>query len=223
MVGAGAAAFRFIQNYRDHNKTDQIQVFSKEQHPFYNRVLLPEYVTEELTWEQLLKIKEIGLRKLRIELYPQNPIVSINPSAKTVIDEKGVTHPYDKLILATGSDAFVPKDAQLHLPGRFTLRRKSDADRLKAHLEATNLPAEKQHVVVVGGGLLGLEMAAALKHKNVKITIVQRASRLMERQLDEVSSKLLALDVQERGIHIYFDNEVSTVFDDDSSGNSILP
>jgi ferredoxin-nitrate reductase len=66
--------------------------------------------------------------------------------------------------------------------------------------------------------LLGLELAAALKHKSVKITIVQRASRLMERQLDKVSSKLLALDVQERGIQIYFDNEVSTVFDDTDTG-----
>src|SRR5690606_33490817 len=69
--------------------------------------------------------------------------------------------------------------------------------------------------VIIGGGLLGLELAAALQHNHVKVTIVQRASRLMERQLDEVSSKLLSLDVQERGIHVYFDNEVSTVFDDE--------
>ena len=73
--------------------------------------------------------------------------------------------------------------------------------------------------VIVGGGLLGLELAAALKHQGVKITIVQRSSRLMERQLDKTSSKLLALDVQERGVQIYFDNEVSTVFDNDETGN----
>ena len=72
-------------------------------------------------------------------------------------------------------------------------------------------------MVIVGGGLLGLELAATMKHKNTNITIVQRGSRLMERQLDKVSSKLLALDVQERGIQIYFDNEVSTVFDDDDT------
>ena len=98
------------------------------------------------------------------------------------------------------------------------MRNKSDADRFKSYLDATGLPPEEQHVVIVGGGLLGLELAAAMKHKNVKITIIQRASRLMERQLDKVSSKLLALDVQERGIQIYFDNEVSTVFDDEDTG-----
>ena len=80
------------------------------------------------------------------------------------------------------------------------MRKKSDADRLKDYLDSTNLPAEEQHVVIVGGGLLGLELAAALKHKKVKITIIQRASRLMERQLDRISSKLLAEEVQLRDI-----------------------
>ncbi len=217
VIGAGAAAFRFIQNYREHNESDSIHVFSKELHPFYNRVLLPEYVTEELTWEQLQKIKEHELKKLRISLHTDLSIEKIDPKNQIVTDSLGQEHPYDKLVLATGSRAFVPKDAQLDLPGRFTMRSKVDADRFKSYLESTNLPLEEQHVVIVGGGLLGLELAAALQHTHVKVTIVQRASRLMERQLDLVSSKLLSLDVQERGIHIYFDNEVSTVFDDQSS------
>ena len=217
IVGAGAAAFRFIQNYRESNEVDEILVFSKEPNLFYNRVLLPEYVTEELSWEQLLKIKMKALNKLNIHVHPETYISKIDKENKVVTDNKNVTHTFDKLILATGSRAFIPKDVQIDLPGRFTMRNKSDADSFKGYLEATNLPPEEQHVVIVGGGLLGLELAAAMKHKNVKITIVQRASRLMERQLDKVSSKLLALDVQERGIQIYFDNEVSTVFDDEDT------
>ncbi|MGB5419917.1 FAD-dependent oxidoreductase, partial [Algibacter sp.] len=201
-----------------YNEKDEIHVFSKEPNLFYNRVLLPEYVTEELTWEQLLKIKNKELDKLNIKLHPETFITNIDGDAKKVTDSNGDTHTFDKLILATGSRAFVPKDAQIDLPGRFTMRNKSDADRFKNYLDATGLPPEEQHVVIVGGGLLGLELAAAMKHKNAKITIVQRGSRLMERQLDKVSSKLLALDVQERGIQIYFDNEVSTVFDDEDTG-----
>lgn len=215
VIGAGAAAFRFIQNYREHNDRDSIEVFSKEVDPFYNRVLLPEYVTEELTWEQLQKIKEKELQKLKITLKTGLSVEKIDPQRQLVTDSDGREHPYDKLILATGSRAFVPREAQLDLPGRFTMRNRSDADRFKDYLQATNLPSEDQHVVIVGGGLLGLELAAALQHTQVKTTIVQRASRLMERQLDVISSNLLSLDVQERGIHIYFDNEVSTVFDDE--------
>ncbi|WP_111310046.1 nitrate reductase [Confluentibacter sediminis] len=218
VVGAGAAAFRFIQNYREHNEKDTIHVFSKEPNLFYNRVLLPEYVTEELTWEQLLKIKASGLKSLNIKTHSETFITKINQELKIVTDSNGEEHAFDKLILATGSRAFIPKDAQINLPGRFTMRNKSDADKFKTYLENTNLPPEAQHVTIVGGGLLGLELAAALKHKNIQITIIQRSSKLMERQLDKVSSKLLALDVQERGIQIYFDNEVSTVFEDEDTG-----
>jgi ferredoxin-nitrate reductase len=213
VVGAGAAAFRFIQNYREINTTDEIVVFSNEENPFYNRVLLPEYVTAELSWEQLLKIKDEALGKLNITMKTQVSIDKVDTKENTIVDSEGETHTFDSLILATGSRPFIPEDAQLHLPGRFTMRRKSDADRLKNYLDNTHLVPEEQHVVIVGGGLLGLELAAALKHKKVKITIVQRASRLMERQLDRVSSKLLAEEVQIRDIQIYFDNEVSTVFD----------
>lgn len=218
IVGAGAAAFRFIQNYRENNEKDEILVFSKESNLFYNRVLLPEYVTEELTWEQLLKIKQTGLNRLNIKAYPETSIIKIDQEKKEVVDSHGNVHGFDKLILATGSRAFIPKDVQIDLPGRFAMRTKQDADRFKTYLEQTQLLPENQHVTIVGGGLLGLELAAALKHKNIQVTIIQRSSRLMERQLDKVSSKLLALDVQERGIQIYFDNEVSTVFEDDETG-----
>lgn len=216
VVGAGAAAFRFIQNYREINTTDEILVFSNEENPFYNRVLLPEYVTAELSWEQLLKIKDEALSKLNITMKSGVSIDDLNTEEKVIRDSDGITHTFDSLILATGSRPFIPENAQLHLPGRFTIRRKVDADRLKNYLDSTSLPTEEQHVVIVGGGLLGLELAAALKHKKVKITIIQRASRLMERQLDRISSKLLSEEVQLLDIPIYFDNEVSTVFETDN-------
>ncbi|WP_369765375.1 molybdopterin-dependent oxidoreductase [Flavobacterium sp. WC2429] len=216
IIGAGAAAFRFIQNYREINTTDEIIIFSNEINPFYNRVLLPEYVTAELSWDKLLKIKDDALGKLNITMKSGVGIDAINTSDKTVVDSQGITHTFDNLILATGSRPFIPENAQLHLPGRFTIRKKEDADRLKNYLDNTKLAPEEQHVVIVGGGLLGLELAAALKHKKVKITIIQRASRLMERQLDRISSKLLAEEVQIRDIQIYFDNEVSTVFETDN-------
>ncbi len=217
IVGAGAASFRFIQNYREFNSTDEIIVFSNEINPFYNRVLLPEYMTGEFSWEQLLKVKDgEAFNKLKITMKAGTAIEKLDPKQKTIVDSNGEIHTFDSLILATGSRPFVPENAQLHLPGRFTVRKKEDADRLKKHLDSTNLPPEEQHVVIIGGGLLGLELAAALKHKKVKTTIVQRASRLMERQLDRISSKLLAEEVQLRDIQIYFDNEVSTVFETDN-------
>lgn len=215
IVGAGAAAYRFVQSYREANEQDELVVFSNEREPFYNRVLLPEYVSEELSWSDLKKIKKGEIDKLKLELHPEVSVNHIDKEHKIITDSKGNEHEYDILILATGSRAFVPTNAQLDLPGRFTLRNRLDADRLRDHLDHTGLKPSEQHVIIVGGGLLGLELAATLNKKKIQITIVQRASRLMERQLDLVASRILAEDVQERGIQIYFDNEVSTVFEDD--------
>ncbi|WP_010521753.1 nitrate reductase [Aquimarina agarivorans] len=214
IVGAGTAAFRFIQTYREHNQEDEIVVFCKEPYPFYNRVLLPEYVSEELTWEQLQKLREGELERFNIRLEMSNPAEEINREEKYILDSKGVKHNYDVVLMATGSRAFVPKEVPIHLPGRFTMRDREDADKLKNYLDDSGLPVDNQHVVIVGGGLLGLELAAALRKKNVAITIIQRGNRLMERQLDVVASRLLAEDVKDKGIQIYFDNEVDTVFNE---------
>lgn len=124
VIGAGAAAFRFIQNYRELNSEDEIIVFSNEENPFYNRVLLPEYVTAELSWEQLQKIKAEALGKLNITLQSNIAINAINTASKSIEDSQGLSHSYDTLILATGSRPFVPENAQLHLPGRFIMRKK---------------------------------------------------------------------------------------------------
>ncbi|WP_276168701.1 nitrate reductase [Zobellia alginiliquefaciens] len=222
VIGAGAAAYRFIQSYREKNKKDELHVFSKEKDPFYNRVLLPEYVSDELSWEALEKLKVGELKKLNVTLHSGIGVNDINTSLKQVTDSAGLIHSYDLLIMATGSRAFVPSEVQINLPGRFTMRERGDADKLKKYLEETGLPATEQHVVIVGGGLLGLELAAALKKIHINISIVQRAPRLMERQLDRVASRLLAEDVTERNINLYFDNEVSTVFEEKENPFQLL-
>ena len=221
IIGAGAAAYRFVQTYREKNETDELHVFSKEKDPFYNRVLLPEYVSEELTWEALEKLKKGELQKLNISLHSGIGVRQINREKKTILDDNDFEHAYDILIMATGSRAFVPSEVQINMPGRFTMRERGDADKLRKYLQDTGLPSEEQHVVIVGGGLLGLELAAALKKNNVNISIIQRAPRLMERQLDRIASRLLAEDVNDRGIKVYYDNEVSTVFEERDDKNSL--
>ncbi|MGB6150849.1 MAG: molybdopterin-dependent oxidoreductase [Pricia sp.] len=222
IIGAGAAAYRFIQTYREKNKKDELHVFSKENDPFYNRVLLPEYVNDDLSWSALEKLKIGELQKLDVTLHPGLGIAEIDRANKQVTDADGNQHDYDLLIMATGSRSFVPIDVDIKLPGRFTMRERGDAERLKAYLRETGLPSNEQHVVIVGGGLLGLELAAALKKIEVNISIIQRAPRLMERQLDRVASRLLAEDVAERGIKTYFDNEVSTVFEEKDHRHALL-
>jgi ferredoxin-nitrate reductase len=212
VVGAGAASYRFLQTYRMLNEQDEIHVFSKEKDPFYNRVLLPEYVNDTLSWEMLQKFKAGEFEALNVTLHRENEIAMINRTQHYVVDGNGKKHTYDKLILATGSRANVPKEAPIHLPGVFTMRMRKDADELKKFLKPDG------HVVIIGGGLLGLELAASLREMDVNISIIQLGSRLMERQIDNLGGQLLLDFVEEKDIRVYINDQVQSVDRADDKG-----
>ncbi len=205
IVGAGAGAFGFVKSYREINQTDEIVIFSKEDFPFYNRVMLPDYISGEQKWEQLVKMTDEEEPDFNIKLNRGVTIDKIDTENKTVTDSYGKKTSYDVLILATGSRATIPKNAP-SLSGIFTMRSRIDADNFKKHLP------KDSHVLINGGGLLGLEMAASLREMNVKVTIIQRSSRFMQRQLDTLGSQLLHEEMTDQGCDIYYDDEVELYY-----------
>jgi ferredoxin-nitrate reductase len=223
IIGAGAAGFGFIQEYRQYNQENEIHVFSREIHPFYNRVMLPDYVSGTQTWEQLQKTTEEELEKQHVVLHKGVGVQKITPLSKTIVDDKGNSHNYDILILATGSRAFMPKDVPTHLKGILNMRTRHHADDLLKVIsgfgfrisDATSPTSEIRNptsVVIVGGGLLGLEMAASLREMGVKVSIIQRISRFMDRQLDPLASSLLHEEIVERGIEVFYNDQVDNFF-----------
>src|SRR4029079_9453731 len=111
-------------------------------------------------------------------------------------------HHYDVLLMATGSRAALLRDIP-SLKGIFTMRNRTDADSFKDHID----PA-KGKVIIVGGGLLGIELAASLREVNLEVTMVQRISRLMDRQLDPLGSQLLHEELTLKGVDIYYNDEI---------------
>jgi ferredoxin-nitrate reductase len=204
IIGAGSAGLGFINTYRALNTEDEIHVFSKEIYPFYNRVLLPDYISGAQSWEQLVKLREDQFTEANIIVHKGVGIAHIDRQAKVVVDTNGVEHTYDKILLGTGSSAFMPKGIP-RLSGIFNMRSRLDADSLLPFLSQ-----EDPHTVIVGGGLLGLELAASLRQIGVRVTVIQRAGRFMERQLDPLASELLYLELLDRNIDIYFNEEVQT-------------
>ncbi|WP_266363254.1 molybdopterin-dependent oxidoreductase [Tellurirhabdus rosea] len=204
LIGAGSAGLGFINAYRNLNSEDEIHVFSKEIYPFYNRVLLPDYISGAQSWEQLVKLREDQFADARIVVHKGVGIEHIDRKNKVVIDSEGAEHHYDKLLLGTGSRAFMPKGVP-RLSGIFNMRSRLDADSLMPFLQTEN-----PHAVIVGGGLLGLELASSLRHIGVRVSVIQRVSRLMERQLDPLAGELLYQELTDRGIDIFFNEEVMT-------------
>jgi ferredoxin-nitrate reductase len=215
IIGAGSAGLGFINSYRQLNKTDEIHVFSKEIYPFYNRVMLPDYISGAQEWEQLVKLREDQFTEANIVVHKGLEIVNIDRKNKVVIDSNGDEHTYDRLILGMGSRAFMPPSVP-KIPGIFNMRSRLDADSLMPFLFPSPCGEGQGGVnpkaLIVGGGLLGLELAASLREMNVQVTIVQRISRFMDRQLDQLGSDLLHEEIVNLGIDVYYNDEVAAFY-----------
>ncbi|TKK69753.1 NAD(P)H-nitrite reductase [Ilyomonas limi] len=209
VIGAGAGAYGFVKSYRTLNTIDEIEIFSKEYFPFYNRVMLPDYISGAQHWLQLVKMKDEEENSFGITLHRGISIKHIDRVNKLLTDSKGKLHHYDILIIATGSHPAVLKDLP-NMRGVFTMRSRVDADNFKAHVQPSN-----EKVVIIGAGLLGIEMAASLREIGVEVCIIQRSSKLMDRQLDAIGSQLLQEELTEKGIDIFYNDEIERLLGSD--------
>jgi ferredoxin-nitrate reductase len=205
IVGAGAGAHGFVRSYRVLNQEDEIIVFNKEDQPFYNRVQLPDYISGTQQWEQLVRMTDEEEVSHRVVLHRGISIERIDRAGKYVVDSTGVVTHYDTLILATGSRAAIPRQVP-SLAGIFTLRSRMDADRFRSQVSAGN------QVIVIGGGLLGLELAASLREIDIRVSIVHRSSRFLDRQLDPLGSQLLHEEIIDQGCEVYYSDEVQLFY-----------
>lgn len=115
---------------------------------------------------------------------------------KLVQTADGQVWPYDKLIVATGSRAFVPNIPGRDLPGVYTFRSAEDVQALLAR------SISARQIAVIGGGLLGLEAARGMRRRQAKVTVVEHEGRIMPRQLDTEAGQLLARKISDLGVDV---------------------
>lgn len=217
VIGAGAGSTEFIKQYRVANPLAQIEVFSKEVHPFYNRILLPDYLSGHKDWSDLQMLSETGWQDLNVTVHAGIGIKRINPELKQVVDDTGQVHEYDDLLVATGSRSFVPSDIP-EVQNVLGIRQREDVDQIAQQLQQK----PSANIVVLGGGLLGLEMADAFLQLGHRVSVIQISDRLMSRQLDELSSRLLKKLLLRKGMHIHLNDEiVQYILNEDADSRSV--
>ena len=173
-----------------------ITIFNAEPRVNYDRIMLSPLLSGEKTFEQIVIHGDGWYVKHGVTLYKGHTITAIDRAAKTVTSAAGVTAPYDKLIIATGSLPVVIPVPGSTLAGVLTYR---DLDDVQAMLIAAK---SRGSAVVIGGGLLGLEAAAGLKDQGMDVTVVHLMPTLMEKQLDATAGHLLQRAVEARGIKV---------------------
>jgi len=181
-----------------------VTVIGEEAHPAYDRVHLSDLFRGSDAASLNLTDPEV-FADPAVTLVTGDPVVAIDRGARTVATASGLSWPYDRLVLATGSAPFVPPVPGRELPGCFAYRTLDDVEEIKAWSRG------RAHGVVVGGGLLGLEAADALRSCGLATEVVELAPWLMPTQVDQTGGELLARRVQEMGLQVHAATTIARV------------
>ncbi|MCP4136481.1 MAG: NAD(P)/FAD-dependent oxidoreductase [bacterium] len=216
IIGNGAAGMDAAQAIRKNDPHGEITLISKSRNLHYYRPRLIEFLAGEVPLEKLVTFKPEFYEKKGISNLLNTRIVSINAEEKTVTDSEGKSYTYDKLLIASGGFPFVPPIEGVDKSGVFTLRGASDAGNI------LNAGKEAKNIVVIGGGLLGLETAKSLAQAGKKITVIEFASWLLPRQLDETGGKLLQELLEENGMSFLTNDSVTEIAGNDRVETVVL-
>ena len=197
VIGAGMASGRALEHlFESAPDAFDVTLFNAEPRGNYNRIMLSPVLSGEKSYEEIVTHDEAWYAEHNVTCRFGEKVTAIDRDRKVVIGENGEVA-YDKLILGTGSSAFIIPCPGHDLPGVVTFRDLEDTD---AMMDASGRPGSK--AVVIGGGLLGLEAAAALRLRGMEVTVLHLMGHLMERQLDESAGYLLQKDLEKRGITV---------------------
>lgn len=207
VVGNGMVGHRLVEILR--GSSWRIVVFGEESRPAYDRVALSSYV-DSWTFADL-ELPALDGCELRLG----EKAVSVDRARKVVVGSSGVEISYDALVLATGSVPFVPPVPGRDLPGCHVYRTVDDLDEIRATVEAAARPGRRSGMVL-GGGLLGLEAANALRGMGVSPHVVELAPRLMPIQVDDGGAGLLKRLVEKLDLTVHTGTSASSIERDGS-------
>ena len=202
VVGNNVAGTFSAQNIRFLNEDVDIEIYTQESYPYYTRVNLPELISDKVQVDDLIVFKDDWYKDKNITLNLNKKISKIEPDQKILFIE-GQNDPvsYDKLILALGSVPNIPpiKNAREMVgKGVFTLRTINDTLEIKEYIEKS----KAKKAIIIGGGLLGLELASQIKDSNLETIVVEFFPRLLPRQLDDECSAMLKDEIENKGIEV---------------------
>ena len=198
ILGGGAAAVSAAEAVREHDHTGRIVMISGDSHLPYNRPMLTKALMADFSNKQIAIHPAAWYGEHSIDLILGAEIAKLDTAARKCILKDGREYAYDKCIYALGASCFIPPIEGSRDDDKVrTIRTLDDVALIQS------LIREKQKVVLIGGGVLGLEAAWELSKGGKDVTVLEAMNRLMPRQLDEKASAMVAAIAEARGLHMH--------------------
>jgi NAD(P)H-nitrite reductase large subunit len=203
IIGNSVAAVGAIRGIRTIDPQGNISVISRERHVAYGRPLISYLLGGLVTEKRMAYLPEDFYEKNRVNLLLKSEVVGVNTDKKQVKLAGGDTVPYDRLLIATGGDPFVPPIAGMAGKDKvFTFTTWDDANKLKG------ISHDIGRVVVIGGGLIGLKAAEGLHLLGKQISIVELADRILSTAFDRPAGRIVAKKMKANGIDVITEDTV---------------
>lgn len=206
VVGSGIAGITALKSIREIDRDSELIVIGDELFYPYYRLKLSKGLFGELSEDNMLIQKKDWYIENKINVCLGKKVTGISTDKKEVVLSDKSALSYDKLLFANGAGNFRPPIEGIDKPGVFSLRTLQDALDIKGQIK------KDEHVVVIGGGIQGLETAWSLHRHGAGVSIVELLPRLMPNQLDERASEILKQSIENFGINVFLNTKVSSIY-----------
>lgn len=194
IVGGSAAAISAVEAIRSVDQKSQIDLFSDEATPLFSRVLLPYYIAEELS-KALLNFRSADFFEVNnVTPHLGVRVREIAAASKTIQTEDGNTHPFDRILIATGGKAIIPPIPGIDKQGVSTLKTMADAERIY------NLSGTK--AVVIGAGSVGVETSISLTRRGMKVSLLEQLGHVLPTVFDEEAAIIIRKRIEDLGVEV---------------------
>jgi nitrite reductase (NADH) large subunit len=213
IIGNGVAATTAVREIRSKDETVEIDVFTDERHPYYPRPNLIDLVANRRTVKETIRHDLDWYEKNDVNLYLSTPVFQIDTEKKRVISTSEDYGDYDSLLIAVGCRPFIPPFEGLHKNNVHVIRTLDDALDIREAVKGAG------REIVIGGGILGIELAAAMKEIGGDPIVVDYDKRLLPIQLDDFGSSVLSKQIEEKGIQVLFGYDCKAITgEEDATG-----
>ena len=210
VIGSGTAGSNFALFARKLDRKAEIIVIGKEKTMQYSPCALPFVLSGKIPkLEDIVVFPNEFYEKQKIQMMLETEAKTIDRKRKVIITDKDEV-PYDKLVLATGSKAFIPPIKGVEKKGVFTLKEMRDVREIQEYIKER----KPKKAVVIGAGLIGLEGAVAFRELGMEVLVVELLEHLLPTMLDKDIASIVQSHLEEKGIQFRFGVGVSEIIGD---------